>query len=51
MLSVWSSPKFYHSVKAVDYLVNSLLNKKLSDWSKLKALADDKLNVTEQLNL
>ena len=28
---------------------NSLPNDKFLDWSKLKALADDKINVTEKL--
>ena len=30
---------------------NSLPNDKFSDWSKLKAFADDKLNLTEKLKL
>ena len=29
--------------------INSLPNDKILDWSKLKALADDKINVTEKL--
>ena len=29
--------------------VNSLPNGKFLDWSRLKALADDKINVTEKL--
>ena len=29
--------------------VNSLSNNKFLDWSKLKALADNKINVTEKL--
>ena len=29
-------------------MVKSLSNDKISDWSKLKALADDKINVTEK---
>ena len=29
--------------------VNSLLSNKILDWSKLKAIADDKVNVTEKL--
>ena len=29
--------------------INSLPNDKISDWSKLKASADDKINVTEKL--
>ena len=28
---------------------NSLPNNKILDWSKLKAFADDKINVTEKL--
>ena len=28
--------------------VNSLLNDKIQDWSKLKALADNKINATEK---
>ena len=30
-------------------LVNSLPNDKISNWSRLKAFADDKINVTEKL--
>ena len=30
-------------------LVNSLPNSKILDWSKVKAFADDKINVTEKL--
>ena len=30
-------------------LLNSLPNDKILDWSKLKALADDKINVTYKL--
>ena len=30
-------------------MLNSLPNDKNSDWSKLKAFADDKKNVTERL--
>ena len=33
-----------------DSTLNSLPNDKLLDGSKLKALEDDKINVTEQLN-
>ena len=29
--------------------INTLPNNKFSDWSKLKAFADDKINVTEKL--
>ena len=29
--------------------VNSLPNDKILDWSKLKAIADDKINTTEKL--
>ena len=32
-------------------IFNSLPNDKFSDWSKLKAFADDKLNLTEKLKL
>ena len=32
------------------FLINSLPNDKISDWSKLKALADDKINVNEKIN-
>ena len=31
--------------------VNSLPNNKISNWCKLKALADDKINVTEKLKV
>ena len=31
------------------YSFNSLPNDKFLDWSKLKALADDKINVTKKL--
>ena len=30
-------------------IFNSLPNNKILDWSKLKAFADDKINVTEKL--
>ena len=30
-------------------MINSLLNDKISDWSKLKAFAENKINVTETL--
>ena len=30
-------------------MFNPLLDDKISDWSKLKAFADDKLNVTEMI--
>ena len=33
----------------INHLINPLPNKKFSDWSKLKAFADDKINVTEKL--
>ena len=32
-------------------IINSLPNDKLVEWSKLKALADDKMNLTEILKL
>ena len=31
------------------YTFNPLLNHKVLDWSKLKELAEDKINVTEKL--
>ena len=31
------------------YTVHSLQNDKILDWSKMKAFADDKINVTEKL--
>ena len=37
MLSIWSKPKLLSSVKEL-----TLLNDNFEDWSKLKALADDK---------
>ena len=42
MLSNWRGPKFCR-------LVNSLPNKKIVDWSNLKASADDKTYITEKL--
>ena len=33
----------------VSFTFNSLQNDKILDWSKLKAFADDKLNVTKEL--
>ena len=33
----------------INHLINPLPNKQFSDWSKLKAFADDKINVTEKL--
>ena len=32
-------------------LINSLPDEKISDWSKLKAFADDKLNVTQNIKV
>ena len=43
---------FYNSKCTLDYnrfLTNSLLHNMISDMSKLKAYADDKINVTEKL--
>ena len=38
------------NVEAKDKMsLNSVLNNKISDWSKFKAFADDKINVTEKL--
>ena len=34
----------------VVFIFNSLPNDKILDWSKIKAYADDKINVTEKLN-
>ena len=31
------------------YALNTLPNDKIKDWSKLKAFADDKINVTKKL--
>ena len=31
----------------MDFYINSLPNKKILDWSKLKAFADDKINLNE----
>ena len=31
--------------KAIKMLVNSIPNKKILDWSKLKAFADDKIRI------
>ena len=36
-------------VQVVKKQFNSLPHNKISDWSKLKAFADDKLNATEKL--
>ena len=36
--------EFYHCLP-----INSLPNDKFLDWSKLKALADNKINVTENI--
>ena len=33
------------------YRLNSLPNDKILDWSKLKAFADDKSNVTEKMKI
>ena len=41
MLSIWSDPKFI-----VWEWVNPLPNDKFLDWSKLKAFADNEINVT-----
>ena len=35
----------YHTIPTI----NSLPNDKISDWSKLKAFANNKINVTEKL--
>ena len=43
---------FYNSKSTLDYnrfLTNSLPHNMISDMSKLKAYADDKINVTEKL--
>ena len=47
---------FVHEVRATkgqprsdQMRINSLPNNNISDWSKLKALADDKINVNQKL--
>ena len=38
-----------HVCQACTYwILNTFPNDKISDWSKLKAFADDKINVTEK---
>ena len=49
MFKAWTSRKFCHLVKR--YILNSLPNDKILVWSKLKALADDKINMTEKCSL
>ena len=44
MLWIWTGLKLCH------LRLNSLPHNKILDQSKLKAFADDKINVTEQLN-
>ena len=34
---------------SLNFLLNSLPNDKILDWSKMKALADDKIDVTQKL--
>ena len=45
MLSVWNGLKFWCLVKTV----NTSPKGKILDWSKLKAFADNKINVKENL--
>ena len=45
MFSKWASPKFRFFV-----MVNPLLNDKILDQSKMKDLADNKINMTQKLN-
>ena len=33
------------------FLINPLPDEKISDWSKLKEFADDKLNVTQKIKV
>ena len=40
---------FCHSFPVLETPFNSLPNYKFLDWSKLKAFADDKINVTQKL--
>ena len=42
--SIWMCCKICHFVKSI-----SLPNDTFLDWSKLKAFADDKINVTEEI--
>ena len=46
MLSIQTSQEVYCSAKSC---LNSFPINKILDWSKLKALADAKINVTEKL--
>ena len=41
--------RFFADREIDNQTINSLPNDKILDWSKLKALADDKINVTEKL--
>ena len=49
MLSIWTSLKFIFWVKSID-LLNSLPNDKIVEVTKLKAFADDKLNIAKMMN-
>ena len=44
--AIWTSVKFCRLVH-----LNPLSDDKISDWSKLKAFADDKLNVTQNIKV
>ena len=52
MLSIWTSLKICRLVKSrtitIQSTVNSLPNNKILDWAKLKAFADNKINVNEK---
>ena len=40
---------YQNNVLLQQWIANPLSNKKILDWSKLKAFADDKINVTQKL--
>ena len=53
--AIWIKIVFHHphiiNSKVYDFVINSLPNHKILDWSKLKAFADNKINLNEELKL
>ena len=49
MISIWTRLRFCLWVEMEYSIVNPLPNDKILDWFKLKAFADDKLNMNQQL--
>ena len=47
--SIFPFPKIVSILTETNFTFNPLPNDKILDWSKLKAIADHKINVTEKL--